>query len=96
MCGITGLVARTTADPALVERMNATLVHRGPDAGGVTALGRCVLGHRRLRVIDLETGDQPTTNETGEVVAVFNGELYDFMELRRELAERGHRVPGTG
>lgn len=76
--------------------MTATLVHRGPDSGGVTSLGRCVLGHRRLKVIDLETGDQPATNEAGDVVAVFNGELYEFAQLRRELAERGHRVPGTG
>ena len=96
MCGITGLVARTAPDPALVERMTATLVHRGPDAGGITAVGRCVLGHRRLRIIDLETGDQPAVNETGEVVVVFNGELYDFADLRRELAARGHVVPGTG
>ena len=76
--------------------MTAALVHRGPDSGGVTALGRCALGHRRLRVVDLETGEQPATNETGDVVAVFNGELYDFHEVRRVLAERGHIVPGTG
>ena len=76
--------------------MTDALVHRGPDSGGVTALGRCVLGHRRLRVVDLETGEQPATNETGDVVAVFNGELYDFGEVRRELAARGHEVPGTG
>jgi asparagine synthase (glutamine-hydrolysing) len=96
VCGISGLVSRTAPDPALVERMNATLVHRGPDSGGVTVLGRCVLGHRRLRVIDLETGDQPAWNEAGDVVAVFNGELYDFADAREELAGRGHRVPGTG
>ena len=76
--------------------MTATLVHRGPDAGGVTALGRCVLGHRRLKVLDLETGDQPATNETGDVVAVFNGELYEFAALRASLAASGHRIPGTG
>ncbi len=76
--------------------MTAALVHRGPDSGGVTALGRCVLGHRRLRVVDLETGDQPATNESGDVVAVFNGELYGFHEVRRDLAKRGHSVPGTG
>jgi asparagine synthase (glutamine-hydrolysing) len=76
--------------------MVAALVHRGPDAGGVTPLGRCALGHRRLKVLDLETGDQPATNETGDVAVVFNGELYDFADLRRELAARGHRVPGTG
>ena len=76
--------------------MTASLVHRGPDDGGVTAPGRCVLGHRRLRVLDLETGDQPATNETSDVTVVFNGELYDFADIRRELAARGHRVPGTG
>ena len=76
--------------------MTDALFHRGPDSGGVTELGRCVLGHRRLRVVDLETGEQPVTNETGDVVAVFNGELYDFAYLRRELAGRGHDIPGTG
>ena len=76
--------------------MVATLVHRGPDAGGVTRLGRCVLGHRRLKVLDLETGDQPATNEAGDVACVFNGELYEFAALRAELGKRGHRVPGTG
>jgi asparagine synthase (glutamine-hydrolysing) len=76
--------------------MTEALVHRGPDSGGITELGRCVLGHRRLRVVDLETGDQPVTNESGDVVAVFNGELYDFGRVRRELASRGHAVPGTG
>jgi asparagine synthase (glutamine-hydrolysing) len=76
--------------------MTDALVHRGPDSGGVTNLGRCVLGHRRLRVVDLETGEQPATNESGDVVAVFNGELYDFRDVRRDLAARGHEVPGTG
>jgi asparagine synthase (glutamine-hydrolysing) len=76
--------------------MTATLVHRGPDSGGVTALGRCVLGHRRLRVVDLETGEQPATNEAEDVVAVFNGELYDFHDVRHDLEARGHVVPGTG
>jgi asparagine synthase (glutamine-hydrolysing) len=76
--------------------MTGALVHRGPDSGGVTALGRCVLGHRRLRIVDLETGDQPATDESGDIVAVFNGEIYDFHERRRELEARGHVVPGTG
>ena len=76
--------------------MTEALVHRGPDSGGVTVLGRCVLGHRRLEVVDLATGDQPVQNESGDVVAVFNGELYDFRDLRCDLRERGHLVPGTG
>jgi asparagine synthase (glutamine-hydrolysing) len=62
----------------------------------VDAFGRCVLGHRRLQVIDLQTGSQPVANEAGDVVAVFNGELYNFPELREELAAKGHQVRGTG
>src|SRR5919197_2450685 len=97
MRGICGVVSPAgQADPALVERMNAALVHRGPDEGSVDAFGRCVLGHRRLQVIDLQTGGQPVANETGDVVAVFNGELYNFPDLRRELAAKGHEVRGTG
>src|SRR5262245_42449096 len=97
MCGICGLLAPSgTPDPALVSRMNAALVHRGPDASSVDAVGRCVVGHRRLKVIDLETGSQPVTNEAGDVAAVFNGELYEFRALRDELAARGHDVRGTG
>jgi asparagine synthase (glutamine-hydrolysing) len=97
MCGICGVLAPAgPADPALVERMNAALVHRGPDEGSVDAFGRCVLGHRRLQVIDLATGSQPVANESGDVIAVFNGELYNFRRLRQELAAAGHQVPGTG
>jgi asparagine synthase (glutamine-hydrolysing) len=95
VCGICGLLAPSgQPDPALVERMNAALVHRGPDEGSVDAFGRCILGHRRLQVIDLATGSQPVANESGDVVAVFNGELYNFRELRAELA--GHQVRGSG
>jgi asparagine synthase (glutamine-hydrolysing) len=95
VCGICGLLAPSgQPDPALVERMNAALVHRGPDEGSVDAFGRCVLGHRRLQVIDLATGSQPVANESGDVAGVFNGELYNFQELRAELA--GHEVRGTG
>src|SRR3954452_21472982 len=95
MCGICGLLAPSgRPDPALVERMNAALVHRGPDEGGVDELGRCILGHRRLQVIDLATGSQPVANEAGDVTAVFNGELYNFRELRAGLS--GHQIRGTG
>src|SRR5262245_6274769 len=95
MCGICGLVAASGApDPAVVARMNAALVHRGPDECSVDPFGRCVLGHRRLQVIDLETGSQPVSNETGDVVAVFNGELYNFRELRADLS--AHEIRGTG
>jgi asparagine synthase (glutamine-hydrolysing) len=70
--------------------------HRGPDHGVVGQWGRCALGNRRLRVIDLATGDQPVSNEDGSVVAVFNGELYNFRQLREELEQQGHTLTGTG
>ncbi len=97
MCGICGLLAPSgRPDPALAERMNAALVHRGPDEGSVDPFGRCVLGHRRLQVVDLTTGSQPVANEAGDVVAVFNGELYNFPALREQLAAAGHEVRGSG
>jgi len=97
MCGICGLLAPAgRPDPALVEQMTDALVHRGPDEGSVDAFGSCVLGHRRLRVIDLATGSQPVANESGDVTAVFNGELYNFRELRAELGSSGHEVRGSG
>ena len=74
--------------------MRAAIVHRGPDEGSTDAFGACVLGHQRLKVIDLDTGYQPVANETGDVVAVFNGEIYNFATLRDEL--RGHEIRGTG
>jgi asparagine synthase (glutamine-hydrolysing) len=79
-----------------VDAMRTRIRHRGPDQGSTDAFGPCVLGHQRLRVIDLEQGFQPVANERGDVVAVFNGELYNFAELRRELAQAGHEVRGTG
>ncbi len=99
MCGISGLFAPTGAgapDRAAVDAMLDAIRHRGPDDGASTPLGPCVLGHRRLRVIDLATGEQPVTDESGDVVAVFNGEIYNFQALREELAAKGHAVRGTG
>ena len=81
--------------PALVDAMRARIRHRGPDQGSTDAFGPCVLGHQRLQVLDPELGYQPVANETGDVVAVFNGELYNFPELRAELAERGPRGTRT-
>src|SRR5579862_6015325 len=96
MCGICGLLGRDAPDPVQVERMTAAIVHRGPDHGAVESHGRCVLGYRRLSIIDLTTGEQPVRNERGDVIAVFNGELYNFRELRRELEAHGHEIAGTG
>src|SRR5215210_1936265 len=93
MCGIAGAVG---APPAGVrgelDSMVATLRHRGPDAHGARALDRCSLGHTRLRIIDLSPlGDQPLANEDDTVWAVFNGEIYNFEELRSRLTIAGHR-----
>jgi asparagine synthase (glutamine-hydrolysing) len=95
VCGIAGLYSSAgTPNPELVDAMRAAITHRGPDDGSTDSFGRCVLGHQRLKIIDLETGYQPVANESGDVVAVFNGELYNFKTLRGEL--RGHEVRGTG
>lgn len=97
MCGIAGIVRMGTggAPPTLeqVLAMADRLRHRGPDgrSGWAAPSGRCALGHARLKVIDLETGDQPMGNEGGKVQVVFNGEIYNFQELRAELEAAGHR-----
>ncbi len=96
MCGIAGVVVHggEAAPPteALALEMARCQYHRGPDrqTAYVAPSGLCALGHARLRIIDLETGDQPMTNEDGSVWVVFNGEIYNFQELRRELEKAGH------
>src|SRR5688572_28668778 len=76
--------------------MNDTLVHRGPDSDGVFVENGTGIAARRLAIIDLETGDQPLTNEDGSVVVVQNGEIYNFRELRAELERGGHRFRTHG
>ena len=93
MCGIVGvfdLCGRREIDRALLDRMNETQHHRGPDGGGLHVEPGVGLGHRRLSIIDLSTGQQPLFNEDGSVVVVFNGEIYNFQELVPELAALGH------
>ncbi len=92
VCGIAGLIAREAQpDKAPVRRMNDALRHRGPDAEGVWARGRAVLGHRRLSIIDLSPeANQPLLNEDGTIGAVVNGEIYNFAELRGDLVKQGH------
>jgi asparagine synthase (glutamine-hydrolysing) len=91
MCGITGVVRLdgAGADEGLVHAMTQILAHRGPDGQGVFVDGPVGLGHRRLAIIDLDTGAQPMSSEDGSVVLVFNGEIYNYRELRRELESRG-------
>ena len=93
MCGIAGLVCtdpRHPVDPGLLSRMTGVIRHRGPDADGFHRGPGVGLGHRRLSIIDLSTGDQPIYNETGTVAVVFNGEIYNFAELAQELEAAGH------
>jgi asparagine synthase (glutamine-hydrolysing) len=93
MCGITGILdtnGRRNIDRDLVSRMNETQHHRGPDEGGILIEPGVGLGHRRLSIIDLATGQQPLTNEDGSVAVVFNGEIYNFQELIPELTALGH------
>jgi asparagine synthase (glutamine-hydrolysing) len=99
MCGICGVVAakgRADPDPSFVDLATEAIRHRGPDHGATVALGPCSLGYRRLRVIDLATGDQPVRNERGDVVVVFNGEIYNYRALRAELESQGHDLAGRG
>src|SRR5436853_7181566 len=94
MCGIFGVVYRDqeqTPDREAVECARDTLRHRGPDEAGTFVAPGIGLGHRRLRIIDLSSGQQPLTNEDGSVVVVFNGEIYKFLELRKSLEAKGHR-----
>lgn len=92
MCGIAGMVGRPdeTVDAADIHRMCQTIIHRGPDDEGVYAQGPAGLGMRRLSIIDLAGGRQPIHNEDRTLWAVFNGEIYNFLELRQELEGRGH------
>jgi asparagine synthase (glutamine-hydrolysing) len=93
MCGITGIFdTRGTrpVHPALLQRMNDSQHHRGPDEGSVHIEPGVGFGHRRLSIIDIATGQQPLFNEDGSVVIVFNGEIYNYQELIPELQALGH------
>ena len=97
MCGIAGKVSlEAPIASGLVEAMCEQQVHRGPDSRGLHESPGVVLGIQRLRVIDLETGDQPIYNEDGAVAVVLNGEIYNYRELRRDLERRGHSFSTKG
>ena len=99
MCGIAGIVYRDKerpVDESLVRRMCTALKHRGPDDEGIYVNGAVGLGMRRLSIIDLGGGRQPIFNEDGSKLIVFNGEIYNYQELRRGLVGRGHRFGSSG
>ena len=96
MCGITGIFdtrGKRDIDRAVLHRMNESQFHRGPDEGGLHVEPGVGLGHRRLSIIDLSTGQQPLYNEDQSVCVVFNGEIYNYQELIPELAGAGPRLP---
>jgi asparagine synthase (glutamine-hydrolysing) len=96
MCGITGVAGSLRTDRESLARMNAALLHRGPDGEGTFWADSVGLAMRRLAIIDLTSGDQPIFNEDGSVCVVYNGEIYNFHELRAELEQRGHRFTSQG
>src|SRR6516225_4887777 len=91
MCGIAGFLLRNgEAKAAEVRAMTDVIRHRGPDDEGIYADGPCGIGMRRLSIIDLSSGHQPISNEDESVWVVFNGEIYNHEDLRRDLISRGH------
>lgn len=93
MCGITGFInlkAGTEVNQALLAQMNQAQFHRGPDEGGEFIDEHVALGHRRLSIIDLSSGQQPMLSDDSNYVLIFNGEIYNFKSIRKELEQLGH------
>jgi asparagine synthase (glutamine-hydrolysing) len=88
MCGICGFTGKR--DEALLRKMTDAITHRGPDDDGYYADGKINLGMRRLSIIDLTTGKQPIHNEDRSLWTVFNGEIYNSLDLRKDLEAKGH------
>lgn len=90
MCGFTGFIGETKNSSEVLEKMMNTIIHRGPDSSGMFTENKAALGFRRLSIIDLESGSQPLYNEDESLVLIFNGEIYNFMQIREELIDKGH------
>src|SRR5262245_30074940 len=97
MCGIAGIAGQApSVSREVVGRMCAHMAWRGPDEDGFFEADEVAFGHRRLRIIDLSpSGRQPMTSPDGQVTLVFNGEIYNYTELRKLLIAQGHRFRGT-
>jgi asparagine synthase (glutamine-hydrolysing) len=94
MCGIAGIIG-PNANRNLIEAMIKALAHRGPDGHGIYQDQDLFLGHARLSIIDLVTGDQPMSNENQKIWVVYNGEIYNFKELKQDLVSKGHFFRST-
>src|SRR5688572_18004180 len=95
MCGIAGFIDQYVFPQderlAILDRMCRVITHRGPDDQGLKLIGTTALGMRRLSIIDVAGGRQPMCGEDGSITIVFNGEIYNFRELRKRLEAAGHR-----
>ena len=91
MCGICGIWSRSGVSESSLRAMAEVIQHRGPDDEGFYFGPNIGLANRRLSIIDLDHGRQPISNETGSVHLVFNGEIYNYRELRKELIQQGHQ-----
>ena len=87
MCGINGIISKEKNKDKLIKEMNNRIIHRGPDAEGIYVDDYVALGQRRLSIIDIKGGDQPIYNEDKSVLIVYNGEVYNYKELKEELKE---------
>jgi len=96
MCGIAGVFSSNTLTETLIAKSIDSIAHRGPDERGFFSDRHCSLGMCRLAIIDVSTGQQPSFSSEKDVVSVFNGEIYNFRELREKLIARGHVIPSPG
>ena len=90
MCGFTGFTGNLTNKQQIIEKMMNKIIHRGPDSSGVHSDENVTLGFRRLSIIGIENGSQPMYNEDGSIVIVFNGEIYNYEEIKETLIKKGH------
>src|ERR1700710_1018537 len=98
MCGITGIInfeRDRKIDPVVLSKMTDAISYRGPDGFGYYNHNHVGLGHRRLSIIDLNTGHQPMYSNDESIALVFNGEIYNYIELREELIQLGHLFKTT-
>ena len=91
MCGIVGIISKEEKKDVLIKKMADRIKHRGPDGEGYYVDKMVALGHRRLAIIDISAGAQPMFNESDNIVVVFNGEIYNYLELKKELKKKHHK-----
>ena len=91
MCGFAGYVGQVHDADTLLKQMTDAIAHRGPDAQGKFVASGAGLGHARLSIVGLDDGQQPMSDETGQLTIAFNGEIFNYVEMREELRSRGRR-----